>query len=192
MSCHVLHFPWNLYFFIFSTRERCLKNGYFHYTTYTTQWKLTGQGQKEKSASLKSGLYPHCRYLYNSPLHYFTYYSYFILHIILQSTVFHPSLDWVENFPLPTWRPYIFPDKLLIKSVRFYKAKFYRVFAFSQPSYKAGLFSRKIMQKSKMSFNLFQFLKIEICLAPEIWSFSNVSVVWILAKTFCWRIGGPF
>ena len=57
---------------------------------------------------------------------------YFISHLILQSTVFHPSLDWVENFPLPTWRPYIFPDKLLIKSVRFYKAKFYRVFAFPQ------------------------------------------------------------
>ena len=97
---------------------------------------------------------------YNGILHYFT-----LFYIILQSNVFHPSLDWVENFPLPTWWPNIFPDKLLIKSVRFYKAKFYRVFAFSQFSYKAGLPSRKIMQKSKPSFNLFQFLKIEIFLA---------------------------
>ena len=96
---------------------------------------------------------------YNGILHYFT-----LFYIILQSNVFHPSLDWVENFPLPTWRPNIFPDKLLIKSVRFYKAKFYRVFAFL-PLKAVGLSSRKIMQKSKMSFNLFQFLKIEIFLA---------------------------
>ena len=77
--------------------------------------------------------------------------------LFLQSTVFHPSLDWVENFPLPTWRPYIFPDKLLIKSVRFYKAKFYWVFAFFKLSCKAGRFSRKIMQKIKTGL---QFISV--------------------------------